>query len=139
NIVVKKSREVSRNAIYGAYDFPVAAGKLLATSDNFMTSIDRKKVLTPVMFLTADGQTIYYSSYGKNEENGKDIYVVHKLPGGGWDEPRALGPNINSKQDDDYPYLDADAKTLYFSSKGHNSMGGFDLFRSVYNAVDNEW
>ncbi len=139
NVIVKSSRQVSQNAIYGAYDLSLPAGKLLATSDRFMTPADKKKVLTPVMFLTADGQTVYYASFGKSDDNGKDIYVAHKLTEGLWGEPQNLGKVVNSKEDEDYPYMDADGKTLYFSSKGHNSMGGYDLFKTTYNAASNEW
>lgn len=46
------------------------------------------------------------------------------------DFPVNLGPNINTPYDEDAPYLDPNGKTFYFASKGHSSMGGYDVFRS---------
>ena len=139
NVTVKSSKEVPKNAIYGSYDFATAGGKFLATSEKFMTAVDKHKILIPIMFLSADGQSIFYTSYGKKEDNGKDIYVIHKLASGEWGAPQSLGTTVNTKFDEDYPYLDADGKTLYFSSKGHNSMGGYDIFKTTFDAVAGTW
>jgi outer membrane protein OmpA-like peptidoglycan-associated protein len=61
---------------------------------------------------------------------GKDIWMVKKLPNGEWAEPQNLGEPINSEYDEESPYLHPDGKTLYFSSKGHKVMGGYDIFKS---------
>ncbi len=62
---------------------------------------------------------------------GKDIWMVKKLPNGEWAEPQNLGEPINSEYDEESPYLHPDGKTLYFSSKGHKVMGGYDIFKST--------
>ena len=77
---------------------------------------------------------MFFSSYGKDGENGLDIYSVNRLSTGEWSEPKLLPENINTPYDDNYPYLHPDGKTLYFSSKGHNSMGGYDIFKTSYDA-----
>ena len=65
---------------------------------------------------------------------GKDIWMVKKLPNGEWAEPQNLGEPINSEYDEESPYLHPDGKTLYFSSKGHKVMGGYDIFKSNLQA-----
>ena len=64
---------------------------------------------------------------------GRDIWMVKKLPNGNWTKPQNLGEPINSEYDEESPYLHPDGKTLYFSSVGHKSMGGFDIFKSSLN------
>jgi len=68
-----------------------------------------------------------------------DLYMVKKLPNGNWALPQLLGNQINTKLKEDYPHLAADGKTLYFASQGHSSMGGFDLFKSIYTEETNTW
>ena len=59
-----------------------------------------------------------------------DIYVSKKNANGGWDAPVNLGSGINTPLNDEAPYLTGDGKTLVFSSQGHNTMGGYDIFYS---------
>jgi hypothetical protein len=64
---------------------------------------------------------------------GTDIYYSLKLPNGEWGVPVNAGNVINTKYDEEFPYLAPDGKTFYFSSNGHNSMGGFDVFKTSWN------
>jgi len=82
---------------------------------------------------------VIFSSYGNDGKNGKDIYRVVRLPNGEWSKPAEIGEGINSKFDEDYPFLHPDGKTLYFSSKGYNSMGGYDIFKSQLNSETGKW
>ena len=79
--------------------------------------------------LSFDGRFLYFVSERKGGYGGKDIYVstwneIKKE----WGEARNLGPEVNSPYDEDGVYIHPDGKTLYFSSKGHNTMGGSDIF-----------
>jgi tetratricopeptide (TPR) repeat protein len=139
NVVVISKSKVSRPAFFASYDFTDAAGKMLTTPERFLAQNDKEKMTNPVMFMTKDGETIYYASYGKKGDTGKDIFRVVKLPDGTWSEPAALNGSVNTDMDEDYPYLDKDGRTLYFSSKGHNSMGGFDIFKSQYDFNSGRW
>ncbi len=65
-----------------------------------------------------------------NPESNADIYVS-KLELGKWSTPQKLGSIINTEMDEDGVFIHPDGKTLYFSSKGHNGMGGFDVYKSV--------
>ncbi len=81
--------------------------------------------------LTANENVMYFSSNRPGGYGGKDIYRVRKLPTGAWALPQNLGPNINTPYDEDAPFIHTDNKTLYFSSNGHSSMGGYDIFSAA--------
>jgi len=77
---------------------------------------------------TADGNTMYFVSDRPGGYGGRDIYRVVKLPNGQWSKALNIGPKVNTMYDDDAPFIHPDGKSLYFASKGHTSMGGFDIF-----------
>ena len=81
-----------------------------------------------------DQKTFIYSA--KTELGNLDLYESHK-EGETWSVPRLLNNRINSTFDEDAPYLSADGNTLYFSSKGHNSSGGYDFY--VSTKKDGDW
>ncbi|MEM7549860.1 MAG: OmpA family protein [Bacteroidota bacterium] len=81
--------------------------------------------------ITPDGKTIYFASNRPGTYGGTDIYRSNKLSNGSWDEPKNLGKEVNTKYDDDAPFIHPDGKTLFFTSEGHNSMGGRDIFKTV--------
>lgn len=69
-----------------------------------------------------------------------EIFESRKnLNTGKWATPSIFSENINSPLSEDYPYLTADDKTLYFSSKGHGSIGGYDVFKSEYDEATVTW
>ncbi|MGV3502487.1 MAG: OmpA family protein [Adhaeribacter sp.] len=90
-------------------------------------------------YITPDGQQLYFSTSHYSENGDKDIYVSQRDSKGNWGKPKSLGQVINSAEDDDSPYLSRDGKTLYFSSRGHNSMGGYDVFVSRFDSVGRKW
>ncbi len=88
--------------------------------------------------LSYDGNELYFVSEKEGGLGGKDIYVSRwDSRKEEWMEARNLGASINSKYDEDGVFIHPDGKTLYFSSKGHNSMGGNDIFSS--ERVNGEW
>ncbi len=89
------------------------------------------KAWEPSAVVSADGQVFYFTSDREGGYGGRDIYRSNKLPNGEWAKPRNLGPKINTSYDDDAPFIHPDGVTLYFSSQGHKSMGGFDIFYST--------
>jgi hypothetical protein len=89
--------------------------------------------------ISPDGNTLYFASDRSGGLGGTDIYVSNKLPTGKWGPPRNLGPSVNTAQDEDFPNISADGKTLYFSSKGHTSMGGYDIFKADFDEATNSW
>ncbi len=79
--------------------------------------------------LSYDGQELYFISDRDGGFGGKDIYVARwDLRKQDWGPAQNLGPTVNSPHDEDGVYIHPDGATLYFSSKGHNTMGGNDIF-----------
>ncbi len=87
---------------------------------------------------SADMRTLYLSSNRPGGLGGKDIYKVERLPDGRWSLPENLGDQINTIYDEESPFIHSDNNTLYFSSKGHSTMGGYDIFKASRN-TDNTW
>ncbi|MBK7669546.1 MAG: PD40 domain-containing protein [Sphingobacteriaceae bacterium] len=85
--------------------------------------------------LSADGKTVYFVSRMKGGFGGADIWkTVYDAKGNTWSLPINLGPQINGSNDEMYPYVSDDSKTLYFSSNSHPGMGGLDIFKSEIGA-----
>ncbi len=82
----------------------------------------------PHLTINAFEDEIYFVSDRPGGYGGRDIYRIVKLPDGNWSQPYNLPPPINSEYEEDAPFIGADNRTLYFSSNGPNSMGGFDIF-----------
>jgi outer membrane protein OmpA-like peptidoglycan-associated protein/tetratricopeptide (TPR) repeat protein len=83
------------------------------------------------LFYTQSGDTVYFIS--ANEDltiGGRDILMSVKNLKGKWSKPTNLSNGINTKYDEEGIFLTPNGRTLYFSSCGHNSMGGFDVFKT---------
>lgn len=80
--------------------------------------------------LSADGNTLYFTSARRGGFGGLDIYRSERTASGDWGEAVNLGPIINTESNEETPFLSDDGKQLYFSSEGHFNMGGFDIFFS---------
>ncbi|MBN8702440.1 MAG: PD40 domain-containing protein [Bacteroidetes bacterium] len=78
--------------------------------------------------ISADGNVLYFSSNRPGGLGGKDIYRSKKLPNGEWGRPTNLGAAVNTAEDDDAPFIHPDGFTLFYSSKGHKTIGGYDIF-----------
>jgi hypothetical protein len=138
DIIVTDKKEISIDKFFRIYDLSNIGGSLLVTAE-FQSKVDKKNNHIPLIHFPANPTVIYYSSYGDRGENGKDIYVRRKLPDNSWGQPQALPGEVNTTFDEDFPYMHPDGDYLYFSSKGHNTMGGYDVFRSKYNKETNSF
>jgi outer membrane protein OmpA-like peptidoglycan-associated protein len=88
--------------------------------------------------LSFDGQSLFFISEKEGGFGGKDIYIAQwDAQKERWGESENLGPVVNSPYDEDGVYFHPDGKTLYFSSEGHNSIGGNDIFYSEFE--DSRW
>lgn len=129
DMIVMNKTEVKQQDFYELYKLNNIGGSLLVT-DIFQTKIDKKLGHRPIIYFPDNSPYIFYSSYGENGNTGLDIYVKQKLPNGKWSEAVKVVGDVNTDLDENYPFLSLDGKYLYYSSKGHNSMGGYDVFRS---------
>ncbi len=89
--------------------------------------------------LSPDGEIAFFSSNRPGSLGGLDIFVATRDRKGNWNSAKNLGPSINTPYDEDGPFIDYDGKSLYFSSKGHKGMGGFDIYKSVYDSATQTW
>ena len=100
-------------------------------------TINNPKSLESTASITPDGKIIYFASDRINGQGGLDIYKTTMLANGTWSAPVNLGPEINTKANEDAPFIHPDQKTLFFTSDGHNTMGGRDIF--VTRLVGAKW
>lgn len=133
DITVLDRKQGDEREFFRFYDLTDIGGKILVTPDALLSSADRKRGHRSLIHFRGAGTTVYFSSYGKDGSDGLDIYTAEVLPGGEFSEPKRLPGNINTPADEDFPFMHPDGKTFYFSSKGHSSMGGYDIFKAVYD------
>ena len=98
-----------------------------AWSEPQAVSFNVEKYSTCHPSISEDGQTMYFASNRPGGLGGMDIYVTHIGEDGKWSEPTNMGPDINTDKNEIFPFTDGKG-TLFFSSEGHNNMGGLDLF-----------
>ncbi|MES2679356.1 MAG: OmpA family protein [Bacteroidota bacterium] len=87
--------------------------------------------------LSYDGKRLFFISDKASGLGGRDIYYCDLNAKGEWGPARNLGPEINTKYSEDAVFMHPDGVTLYFSSKGHNTMGGYDIFKTSF--TDGKW
>jgi hypothetical protein len=123
----------------------------LITGDLYITSLENNTWTNPIKLgaeintpfietsacFSTDTSVIFFSSNKPNGFGGKDLYRIKKLPNGKWSMPMNLGPTINTDKDEDAPFLNSKGNVLYFSSKGHNTMGSYDVFKTNYDSEIN--
>jgi len=81
--------------------------------------------------VSSDGKKLFFTSNREGGFGGMDIYVAEKQSDGTWGNTKNLGASINTALNEEGPYIHPDNKTLYFSSEGHKTMGGYDVFIST--------
>jgi outer membrane protein OmpA-like peptidoglycan-associated protein/tetratricopeptide (TPR) repeat protein len=123
------SRSEGYNRGFKTYSsgIPYEANEALETSNFSIGSFDNIGQLT----MNSNGTKLYFTSDVEGGQGGFDLYSSD-LINGEWSDPRNLGPRINTSGNELNPSLLNDS-ILYFSSQGHNSIGGFDLFRINLN------
>lgn len=135
---INERSECAAYDFYSKYVFNNPNGKLLSMPDEIIKSANTSKDDGPTIFLSANGSVMYYSAYN-DVTSSRDIFRVEKDTDGNWGKPTAVDNSLNSTQDELFPTCNSDGRILYFSSRGHNSTGGFDLFKSYYNTVTKTW
>jgi len=139
DIVVIEKVNADVESFFRFYNLDEIGGKVLAIPDELRSKIDKKKEYNGVLYKNGNAPEVYFSSYGENEENGIDIFQAFLLGDGTFSSPKRLPNTINTSEDEEFAYMHPDGKTFYFASKGHNSMGGYDIFKSMYNGSSQEF
>ncbi|WP_420318013.1 OmpA family protein [Ekhidna sp.] len=86
--------------------------------------------------LSADGNTLYFSSNRRGGYGGRDLWVTEN-ENGRWSKPINLGKGINTRKDETTPFIHSNGKNLYFSANGYPGMGGYDLYETIRK--DSSW
>ncbi|MDA3909990.1 MAG: hypothetical protein PF448_01370 [Bacteroidales bacterium] len=133
------NKNLTMSDFFYSYNLDNMGGRFVRKHPDFQTRYDRKREKYPIMFISTDNNYILFSSYGKRGKTGKDLYEVKRQADGNWGDAEILGKIINTAEDEDFAYLHPDGKQLFFCSKGHNSMGGYDIFRSQWNEKKGNW
>jgi hypothetical protein len=107
-----------------------------STPEKLGSDINSKYYETHVA-ISPDEKMLYFISDREGGFGGKDIYFCRKLPTGDWALSQNAGPVLNTEFDEDGVFMHPDGKTLYFSSNGHESMGGYDIMYSTF--TDSGW
>lgn len=111
-------------------------GQVLSTNP-FLGPIEQAAGIAPPFFQQA--KVVIFASKRPGGYGGFDLYRTERIQGR-WTAPQNLGPEINSAYDENYPFLARDGRTLYFSSNDKKkSMGGFDIFKSVFLDEQERW
>ncbi|MBN2273965.1 MAG: hypothetical protein JXK95_06505 [Bacteroidales bacterium] len=117
-------------------------GKVIRKPVEFNTKYDQKMNFNSLMYLpayTEINEFVYVSGYSNAGKKSKDIFRIKNINHQLWDMPEPLSKIINTTADEDYPFFHTRTSTLYFCSKGHSSMGGYDIFSSVYDWNTKTW
>ena len=115
-ITLENSAWTPPTALTGSFDKP----------GNYVTSA----------LISPDEKSLVLVSDRQDSYGGRDLYMVNKKSDGTWGEMKNMGKTLNTNKDEASPYFSNDT-TLYFSSKGHSSIGGYDVFVSYYRK--GEW
>ncbi|MBI2721680.1 MAG: PD40 domain-containing protein [Bacteroidetes bacterium] len=115
------------NIYYSTFD-----GKDWSTLKEFGSNVNTKYWESHAC-LSADGNVLFFVSDRPGGLGGRDIYRCIKLPNGKWSKALNMGPTINTEYDEDGAFIHPDGKTFFFASKGHKTMGGFDIMFASLN------
>jgi len=101
--------------------------------------VNKKKFRETSLTFNSDSSLVYFVSNRKKGYGGKDIWMSRRRgnSNSGWTKPVNIGKPVNTIYDEESVFLQNDS-VLYFASKGHNSMGGYDLFKA-YILPDGRW
>ncbi len=107
------------------------------TSPKALPEPINSKYMETSVSVSPDGKTLYFVSNRPKGFGGKDIYYCKLNENDKWGDAINIGDKINTEYDEDGVFIHPDGKTLYFSSKGHNTMGDYDIFKSEIDAEGN--
>ena len=87
-----------------------------------------------------EDRIIFAKDVGKKKSPNLDLFQSFRNhETGEWSKPALFATTINSEFNEDSPYLSPDEKTLYFASDGHETMGGYDIFKSTFDSTTLTW
>lgn len=133
DIQIIDSVVVSKNEFLSAYNLNANAGSLQWARDFFDEGLNDEQ---SVVFMNERKTKVYFSRSAT--EQGNTLYSMEKMLDNFGNEKMLNNP-INDSKDQAFPFILSDGLTIYFASKGHESIGGYDIFASRYNLNSNTY
>lgn len=115
----------------GDYYVSEANGDKWKSPKRFSGKFNSSSRETTLNFTEDGNKAVFVSSNKKESIGGTDISFIKKGPNNKWEKPVNLGETVNTVYDEECVFIDSAGNTLYFSSTGHNSMGGYDIFKTT--------
>jgi hypothetical protein len=134
DVQVLEKTEAEKSSFYRYMNIDPSIGKIISTPKELLSKLDLKSKEEHVFFLPTNGKKIFFSSKGKDGLTGKDIYTTSRV-NGTFTPPVKLKSSVNTEFDEDFAFMHPNGSTLYFASKGHGSMGGYDIFRCEWDST----
>lgn len=135
---IAERTECLASDFYSKYVFQQPNGKLLSMPDEIIEKSKSSTEERPMIFLSSNGRVMYYSAKS-DASNSRDIFRMEKDIDGNWGTADRIQTMVNTTQDELFPTCNSDGRILYFSSRGHNTTGGFDIFKAYYNVASKTW
>lgn len=126
DIQIIDSLVVDKNAFLSAYTLSEESGSIGYFKDFFPSGPQMQSTV----YMNEKGDKVYYAR--KTEDNNYCLFTQSRLLDS-WGDEKQLPMNVNSGDDDNYPFVLSDGVTIYYASKGNGSIGGYDLFVTRYN------
>ncbi len=136
-LMVKKRTEAERINFFRYMQLEAVGGKIITTPNELLQSRDKKSANPHLIYLNGTPKNIYFSML--TDTAGLDIFQAELKSDGTYGTPTPLSGKVNTSFDEDYAFLHPNGRSLYFASKGHNSMGGYDIFRSDVDSLTRKW
>ncbi len=134
DITTKSKEEITYEHI-GRVCTVYLKGNLISKPNELMLSDDKKKDYKGTMFMPGKTNTedlLYFAGISKNNKTKKDLFFVSKITDKEFSLPEPIIA-LNTRDNEEYPYFDKNSRTLYFSSDKLGGLGGYDIYKSVFN------
>jgi hypothetical protein len=140
SLTVYRKDTIDADKVYEFYNRYLNNGSFHESPEHWLNLwvSSKERPYSYIPLLSPVGLSIFTSGNNSFKRN-KDIYTVKKTSETQWSKPEKLPNSVNSAFDEDFVYFNESEATLYFASKGHNSIGGYDIFKTVYNPDYKTW
>lgn len=129
--------EFQKDNFHRGYRTDNFEGMLIVKPEQLVCNKEKCNGENSFVYISEPRDILYFSGYENEDSDNKDIFKVSLSQNGEWGKVEKLASAINTLYDEDYPVLTNNGTTLYFCSKGHNSLGEYDVFRAELDTSNN--
>ena len=134
--IISREETIEDNAL-SMYNFENYSGRFLAMPEKFIKGKSKREKFSKYVFLSSSGNVLVFSGPGKS--NSAELFISRKKSGNDWNDAEPVKFKSNLAGDKSTPVISADGDTMYFSWNGEKSIGGYDVFKSVYDPRARLW